>query len=198
MAMVAIVAIASGVYGISENSPVMIREGHSQLADRTFDERVAANHLTIVGEIIGSEVEMFEETITGTDCDGCEEYVIEKTTKPKAKITVKVTEVLKDDGILNGEKTVTFYDSHFTGIGKVNDAPTKFVSQNAIDYRVGDKGIFIINEDRGLNMMGFTHYYPIKDGVSKVTSEFDTMTEKTPIDVENAKEIAKSIAQRTQ
>jgi hypothetical protein len=198
MAMIAVVAVASIGYTISENSYAIERTGIAQFADRTFEERVAINQLTVVGVITSSEIIMVENTLTGTDCDGCEEYVIEETVTPQSKVTVKVKEVLKDDGILNGEKFVTFYDNDVTGTGEIDGVKAKFSSKYSVDYRVGDKGIFIINEDRGLNMMGFVDYYPLKNGFSTLTSEFDKMTDKAPIDVESAKKIAKLVAERTQ
>ncbi|BDQ31131.1 hypothetical protein NZNM25_01350 [Nitrosopumilus zosterae] len=198
MAVIAIAAFASIVYGVSENSPVIERTGYTQFADRTFDQRVEINALAVVGEIVDSEIVMVEETVTGTDCDECEEYVIETAVKPQYKVTVKVTEVLKDNGILNGNDLVTFYDKSVTGLGKVDGHTTQFISRYSVDYHVGDKGIFIISNDRGLNMMGFTHYYPLKAGQTTMTSEFDKMTEKAPIDVDSARNIAKMIAEKTQ
>jgi len=198
IAMVAIVAVASGIYGLSEMSPTMMRSGTSQFGDYTFDQRVDRNPLTIVGEISNVQIQTFEETVMGTDCDDCEEYVIEVTKQPKAIVTVNVLEVLKDDGILNGNTTVTFVDGEYTGLGKIDDRTALFQSSYSVDYNVGDKGIFIINEDRGLNMMGFTSYYPIDDARTTVTSGFDQMTEKTPIEITTAKNTAKLVAERTQ
>ena len=116
------------------------------------------NPLVVIGAIAEVETEIVKETLMGTDYEGSEEYVVEETEKPKAKITIEVTEVLKDDGILNDDKYITVYDSHVKGVGKINDQVAIFDSPYAIDYQIGDKGLFIINEDRGLNMMGFTNY----------------------------------------
>ena len=76
-------------------------------------------------------------------------------------------------------------------IGTINGEKARFVSQDAYDYHVGETGIFLIEDDDGLWLDGFTSFYQIKEGKSTTESEFDKKYDKTPIEIEDAKEAAR-------
>lgn len=196
IAMVAIVAVASIMYGINETSPTIHKYvAGSQFNSYTFDQSVEMNPLTVVGVITDVGVKVFEDAEYSTDMNG-DQYISQEAGRPKAEITIRVIEVLNDDGTVQFGKTVTFYDSHVEGaIGKVDGSTAMYHSKYAVDYKVGDRGIFIINEDHGLNLMGFTSYYPLTTGLSTMTSGLDKLGDKAPIDVEQAKQTAKLLAQ---
>ena len=125
-----------------------------------------------------------------TDEDG-NEYVFEYNEIPRAEITLQIQEVLKDDVGLTSD-TVTFYDEVNGAIGQSDSQKAKFISQYAIDYQKGDKGLFLIDNDEGLAAMGYTSFYPIHDGKDTITTELDKLLEKAPIELSEAKTIAQT------
>lgn len=194
MLAVSVLAVVSGIVYMSyENLPVIHRGSASQFVEYDLEERIDRNHLIVVGDIVGIKTELFEETLWGTSYDS-EKYVIETVKKPRHAITIHVTDVLKDDGILKGGDYVTVYDDEVDGPGKINDMAAQFHSQYATDYTIGDKGMFMINDDRGLNMMGFISYYPIKGEGDSFTREFDKVIGNPPLDIEKTKKIIRELA----
>ena len=61
-----------------------------------------------------------------------------------------------------------------------------------MDYQKGDNGLFLINDDHGLNMLGYASFYPIHDGKATITTELDKLLEKAPIELSEAKTIAQT------
>lgn len=191
--MVAIVAVASTLYGISTTSPTIIQSGTAQFGDFTYNEWVERHALVVVGTVTDVNIKMFTEETMDTDEKGIE-YVLDTKQVPKAEVTILISETLKDDIGLTS-KTVTFYDRAVDGqIGKINGEVTLFNSQYAIDYQIGDTGIFMIENDRGLSSMGFTSFYQIFDGKTTVTTELDKLVENSPINLTVAMETAKLVA----
>ena len=194
MVMVAIVAASTTIYGLSETQPQAVRFSSAQFGDFTFAEMVDRHAVVVVGEIVDIQIELLSDNVMGTDENG-NKYIYEKTDRPNAKVTIQIDEVLKDDSNLATGKTISFYDKHVDGeIGVSDGRKVQFNSMYSTDYQVGDKGIFMIENDRGITSFGYTSYYPILDGKSTTTSELDKLVDRTPIDVETAKNTAKLIA----
>ncbi len=189
ISMVAIVAVASTLYTLDEMNPGITISGSAQFADRTFEEQVEVAGIIVEGKITDVGMKIFTEEFTDIDENG-NEYVFDTRQVPKTKVTVKISEIFKDNYGLDSNK-VTFYDISNGEIGNVNGKKAKFISQYAIDYKVGDKGIFLIENDRGLWSMGYTSFYPIEDGKTHTTSELDKLSNKSPIEITKAKESAK-------
>ena len=194
IAIVAIVAVASTLYGISEMNPGVIRASIMQFADFTFEEKVERSGLVVVGEVTNVGVKIFPEDIMDTDENG-NEYVFEHNEIPRAEVTIRILEVLKDDIGLDASRTVTFYDDINGVIGESDSQPARYISQYAIDYHVGDKGLFLIENDRGLSSLGFSSYYPIIDGETTVITQLDKLLDKPPIELTEAKIIARQVAE---
>ena len=55
-----------------------------------------------------------------------------------------------------------------------------------------DKGLFLINDDHGLNISGYTSFYPIYEGKDTITTELDKLLEKAPIELFEAKAVAQA------
>ena len=191
IAMVSIIAVASTLYGISETNPSVIRAGTLQFADLTFEERVEKSGLIVVGVVADVGVKIFPEDVTDIDEHG-NEYVLEHNEIPKAEITLHILEVLKDDVGLDSETTVTFYDDVNGAIGESGSQKAMYISQYAIDYQKGDKGLFLIDNDRGLSTLGYSSYYPIQEGKETITTELDKLLEKAPLELSEAKSIAQN------
>lgn len=119
------------------------------------------------------------------------EVVFDTRIVPRAEITIEIIKIHKDDYGLDS-KFVTVYDTSVkNAIGTVNGETARFVSQDAIDYKIGDKGIFLIDTDRGLWLHGFMSFYPIEDSKSTIQSEFDKKYGKDPLELQIVKDIAK-------
>lgn len=189
-AIVSIIAVASILYGVSETVPTVTRVSTAQFGNFTFAEQVERSHLVVVGTVIDVGVKIFPEDIMDTDEDG-NEYVFEHNEIPKAEVTIQIQEILKNDLDWDSD-TVTFYDTVNVAIGKTDSQVTRFISQYAMDYQKGDKGLFLINDDHGLNMLGYDSFYPILEGKENITTELDKLVGKDPIDLSDAKDIARS------
>ena len=190
MAVASIIVAASVIYGISDVPPNVTRVSTAQFADQTFEESVEKAGLIVVGTVIDVGIKVFPEDVMDTDEDG-NEYVFEHNEIPRAEITLQIQEVLKDDVGLTSD-TVTFYDEVNGAIGQSNSQKAKFISQYAIDYQKGDKGFFLIDNDEGLAAMGYTSFYPILEGKETITTELDKLVGKDPLDLSDAKDIARS------
>ena len=59
-------------------------------------------------------------------------------------------------------------------------------------YQIGDRGLFLINDDHGLSLSGYTSFYQIHEGEETITSELDKLVGKEPLDLSEAKEIARN------
>ena len=142
---------------ISETAPSVICTSTMQFADQTFEESVEKSGLIVVGTVVDVGIKVFPEDIMDVDEDG-NEYVLEHNGIPRAEVTVQIQEVLKDDVGLTSE-TVTFYDDVNDAIGESDSQKARYISQYAIDYQKGDRGLFLIDNDRGLSMLGYSSYY---------------------------------------
>ena len=197
IALIAIIAVTSTIYGVYETTPTIHRYSIAQFSGESFEEFVHKNHLVVVGKITGVGLEITYKEVMGTDEQG-NEYLVEKVGKPNAAVTIRVLEVLKDDNILNNTKSITFLDPEVNGeLGKIGGQTAMFHSKYAIDYQVGDTGIFMIHKDRGIYSMGFGSYYPIIEGQTTITTELDKLVGKIPIDLEHAENHAENHAKNT-
>ena len=190
MAIVSVITVASILYGISETTPSVTRVSVAQFGDFAFAEKVERSHLVVVGVVTDVGVKVFPEDIMDVNEHG-NEYVFEHNEIPKAEVTLQILEVLKDDLDWSSDE-VTFYDDVNVAIGKSDSQITRYVSQYAIDYQKGDRGLFLINDDHGLNMLGYSSYYPIHEGKETITTELDKLLEKEPLDLSDAKETARN------
>lgn len=95
MALIAIVAVASTFYGMYELNPGVIVSSTSQFIDMSFEENVKQHDLVVIGEVVNIGVRVFPEDIMDIDENG-KEYVFEHNEIPKAEITIKILETLKD------------------------------------------------------------------------------------------------------
>ena len=189
-AAISLIVVASILYGISETTPTVTRVSVAQFGDFTFADRVERSHLVVIGVVTDVGVKIFPEDIIDVDEHG-NEYIFEHNEIPKAEVTLHILEVLKDDlGWISDE--VTFYDDANIAVGKTDGQVTRFVSQYAIDYQKGDKGLFLIDNDEGLAAMGYTSFYPILEGKETITTELDKLLEKAPIELSEAKTIAQT------
>ena len=189
-AAISLIVVASILYGVSETTPAVTRVSVAQFGDFTFAEKVERSHLVVIGTVIDVGVKIFPEDIIDVDEHG-NEYVFEHNEIPKAEVTLQILEVLKDDLDWSSDE-VTFYDDVNIAIGKTDSQVTRFVSQYAMDYQKGDNGLFLINDDHGLNMLGYASFYPIHDGKATITTELDKLLEKAPIELSEAKTIAQA------
>ena len=190
IAMVSVVAVASILYGVSETTHTVTRVSVAQFGDFTFAEKVERSHLVVIGTVIDVGVKIFPEDIIDVDEHG-NEYVFEHNEIPKAEVTLQILKVLKDDLDWSSDE-VTFYDDVNIAVGKTDGQVTRFVSQYAMDYQKGDNGLFLINDDHGLNMLGYASFYPIHDEKDTITTELDKLLEKAPIELSEAKTIAQT------
>ena len=168
----------------------MTRVSVAQFGDFTFADQVERSHLVVIGVVTDVGVKVFPEDIIDVDEHG-NEYVFEHNEIPKTEITLQILEVLKDDLGWSSDEA-TFYDDVNIAVGKTDSKVTRFVSQYAMDYQKGDKGLFLINDDHGLNLSGYTSFYPIHDGKDTITTELDQLLEKAPIELSEAKAIAQA------
>ena len=148
IAMILVVAAGSTIYGIIElTPPIIIIGGHAQFADDTFAEKIDLSGIVVEGKITDLGVKLFtEESIEMIDG---QEVVFDTRIVPKTKITIEISETFKDNYGLDS-KYVTVYDRLNGGIGSVNGKKALYTSPYAIDYKIGDKGFFLIDNDRGL------------------------------------------------
>lgn len=189
-AAISLIVVASILYGVSETTPAVTRVSVAQFGDFTFADQVERSHLVVIGVVTDVGVKIFPEDIIDVDEHG-NEYVFEHNEIPKAEVTLRILEVLKDDlGWSSNE--VTFYDDVNIAVGKTDSKVTRFVSQYAVDYQKGDKGLFLINDDHGPNISGYTSFYPIYEGKDTITTELDKLLEKAPIELSEAKAIAQA------
>ena len=187
---ISLIVVASILYGVSETTPAVTRVSVAQFGDFTFAEKVERSHLVVIGVVTDVGVKIFPEDIIDVDGHG-NEYVFEHNEIPKAEVTLRILEVLKDDLGWSSDE-VTFYDDVNIAVGKTDGQVTRFVSQYAMDYQKGDNGLFLINDDHGLNMLGYASFYPIHDGKATITTELDKLLEKAPIELSEAKTIAQT------
>ena len=164
--------------------------GAPQFVDRTFAEKVEKSHLVVIGVVTDVGIKVFPEDIMDVDEHG-NEYVFEHNEIPKAEVTLQILEMLKDDLDWSSDE-VTFYDYVNVPIDRTDLQVTRLVSQYTTDYQKGDKGLFLINDDMGLNMLGYASFYPIYEGEETITSELDKFGGKEPLDLSEAKEIARN------
>ena len=189
-AAISLIVVASILYGVSETTPTVTRVSVAQFGDFTFADQVERSHLVVIGIVTDVGVKIFPEDIIDVDEHG-NEYVFEHNEIPKAEVTLQILEVLKDDlGWISDE--VTFYDDVNIAVGKTDSKVTRFVSQYAMDYQKGDRGLFLINDDHGLNLSGYTSFYPIYEGKDTITTELDKLLEKAPIELSEAKAVAQA------
>ena len=207
IAVVLLVAVGSTIYGINELAPpgITIVTGHAQYTDRTFEEEIDAVAIVVEGKIQDVQIQKFIEEFTETDADG-NKVVFDTYLVPRAKVTIQIKEILKDDYGIDSE-FVTAYDGNVRdAIGEANGVKVRFISHDAMDYQVGDKGIFLIDHDiffdydtglshdRGLELGGFTSFYKIKNGESTIQTEFGKKYHhENPIELLEAKETIKRI-----
>ena len=189
-AAISLIVVASILYGVSETTPTVTRVSVAQFGDFTFADQVERSHLVVIGIVTDVGVKIFPEDIIDVDGHG-NEYVFEHNEIPKAEVTLRILEVLKDDLGWSSDE-VTFYDDVNIAVGKTDGQVTRFVSQYAMDYQKGDNGLFLINDDHGLNMLGYASFYPIHDGKATITTELDKLLEKAPIELSEAKTIAQT------
>jgi len=196
IALLAVTALASMVYGAYEATPTIHRYSMTQFTGESFESLVGKSHLVAVGEIVNVGLQTVPNKVMGTDEDGTR-YLVERIEKPHAAVTVRVLDVLKDDGLLNGEKLITFLDPEVDGkTGKIDGHPAIFHSRYAVDYKVGDNGLFLIHEDDGIYSMGFVAYYPITEGRDRITTDLDKLVGNSPLSLETTKNTARVLGQK--
>ena len=130
-------ATISILYGVDELAPPGITRmsGEVQYVDRTFEERMEKSGVVIEGEIKDVGTQTFVEEMKETDKGG-NQVVFETLQIPRAKVTIHIQKILKDNYGLNSD-TVIVYDRDVSdAIGKVNGVKARFVSQNAYDVTV--------------------------------------------------------------
>ena len=188
-----VVAAAFSISYASEMIPIAPIDTYSgsapQFGNFTFAEQVERSHLVVIGVVTDVSVKVFPEDVMDVDEHG-NEYVFEHNRVPMAEVTLQILEVLKDDLGWSSDR-VTFYDDVNVPIGRTDIQATRLVSQHTIDYQKGDRGLFLINDDRGLNLSGYTSFYQIHEGEETITSELDKLVGKEPLDLSEAKEIAR-------
>jgi len=192
--LAAVSAIIAGcaIYGANELAPptITIVSGPAQYADHTFEEKFEGAGIVIEGQIKDVQTATFNEESTETDANG-NEVVFETRIVPRAEITIKVIKTFKDNHGIDSDH-VTVYDRDVeNAIGQVNGERARFVSQDAIEYTINSRGIFFIENDRGLWIDGFTSFYEIKEGIDTIETEFDRKHGKDSIKLSDAREIAK-------
>ena len=188
--IVVIVAGITTIYGMDELVPPVITRisGDAQYVDLTFGERVEKASIVLEGKVSDVRIKVFAEEIMETDENG-NRVVLETLQIPRAEVTIEVEEVLKGDHELDS-KAILVYDREVSdAIGTVNGEKARFISQNAYDYQVGESGIFLIENDGGLWIDGFTSFYPIEHNKSTIESEFYKKYGKEPMKLEDAKDI---------
>jgi len=189
-----VVVAAVAVYGITELQPHTVRVGTAQFGNFTFEEMVQRHPVVVMGEIVDVRMESLPDDIMGTYDNGTK-YVYEKNERPNAKITILIEDVLKDDANLATGKMISFHDRHVDGeIGVSNGQRIQYQSMYATDYQVGEKGLFMIENDRGVTSMGYTSYYPIVGGETLATSELGKLLDQDPISLETAATVARQAA----
>lgn len=194
MMAVVVIAVASTPYILAENDPVVVVSSKTQWdTNLTFAESVGRAGAVVVGEIVGLDVKLFTEEIVGVDENG-DEYV--RTDRvPMKEIEIRILEKLADDVGLDHE-TVTVYDRSVWGETGTSDGHRAvYMSVYALDYNLGDRGIFLVENDRRLHVSGFTDYYPIVPGRTTITSELDRVVGNDPIGLGEARDAAKLKAQ---
>ena len=188
IAMILVVAAGSTIYGIIELAPpaITIGGGHAQFADRTFAERIDVSGIVVEGKITDLGVKLFTEESTEM-IDG-KEVVFDTRIVPKTEITIEISETFKDNYGLDS-KYVTVYDRSHGGIGSVNGKKALYTSPYTIDYKIGDKGFFLIENDRGLWLMGYASFYSIEDGKNTIKTQLDKEMGKNPLELKDVRDI---------
>jgi len=192
LAIISVIIAGSAIYAVNELTPpaITIVSGPAQYIDYTFEEKFEKAGIVIEGQIKDVQIVTFNEESTETDASG-NEVVFETRIVPRAEVTIKVIKTFKDNYGMDSDH-VTVYDRDVeNAIGQVNGERARFVSQNAIDYGISSKGIFFIENDRGLWIDGFTSFYEIKDGRDAIETEFDRKHGRDSIGLSDAREIAK-------
>lgn len=201
ISIIAIVAIAAGVaavYVLDELAPPATTRvsGEAQYADRIFGEQVEMAGVVLEGKVTDVKVKVFTEKVMEYDENG-NQVVFETLSVPRAEVTIKADKVLKDNYGLDS-KTIVAYDRAVSdAIGAVNGEKARFVHQDAYDYEVGEEGIFLIENDEGLWIDGFTSFYPIVEDKLTIKSEFDKKYGKEPMALKDARDIIDSKAEES-
>ena len=196
IAMILVVAAGSTIYGIIElTPPIIIIGGHAQFADDTFAEKIDLSGIVVEGKITDLGVKLFtEESIEMIDG---QEVVFDTRIVPKTEITIEISETFKDNYGLDS-KYVTVYDRSNGEIGSVNGKKALYTSPYTIDYKIGDKGLFFIENDRGLKLGGYTAFYPIEDGKNTIKTQLDKEMGKDPLELKDVRDILLKYKQAVQ
>lgn len=194
--VVAVVAItaASTPYILAEADPTVVVSSKAQWATNlTFAESVDKADAAVVGEVVGLDVKLFTEEIAGVDGNGDEYARTDRV--PMREIEIRILEKLADDvGLDPG--TVTVYDRSVWGEAGTSDGhKAVYMNVYAFDYNLGDKGIFLIEDDGRLYVSGFAGYYPIVPGKTTITTELDKVVGNDPIGLAEARD---AVAPRAQ
>ena len=121
-AAISLIVVASILYGVSETTPAVTRVNVAQFGDFTFADQVERSHLVVIGVVTDVGVKIFPEDIIDVDGHG-NEYVFEHNEIPKAEVTLRILEVLKDDLGWSSDE-VTFYDDVNIAISKTDGQVT--------------------------------------------------------------------------
>jgi len=190
--LVLVITAGSTIYSINElaSPTITIVSGSSQYIDYTFEEKFEKAGIVVEGKIIDIQIATFREESVETDMSG-NEIVFETRIVPRTEVTIEVTQIFKDNYGIDPDY-VSVYDRNVeNAIGQINGEKARFVSQNAIDYNTDSKGIFFIENDRGLWIDGFTSFYEITEGKDTIETEFDKKYGRDSIDLADARKIAK-------
>ena len=192
ISMIAIVVIASGMYGISSISPTVTVGALYQLQAQTFEQKVQSTDLVVIGTVTKVGTAVIDDIVWDTNAEGID-YIFEQNKLPRAAITINIEEILKDN-TGKSPKTITYFDDVNVGTGKSDENIARYVSQYALDYKVGEKAIFFIDDDgSSYQMLGFASKYDISvdnNELQVVQSKLDIVLEKAPLDIEIAKNTA--------
>lgn len=194
MTAVIIIAAASTPYILAEIDPAVVVSNKTQWATNlTFAESVDKAGAVVIGEIVGLDVTLFTEEIAGVDENGDEHVRADRV--PVKEIKIRVLEKLADDIGLNPE-TITVYDRLvWEEIGTSDGHKAVYMNVYAFDYNLGDKGVFLIENDRRLYVSGFADYYPIVPGKATITTELDKAVGNDPIDMAEVRDVVRLQAQ---
>ena len=195
MTAVIIIAAASTPYILAEMDPTVVVSNKTQWATNlTFAESVDKAGAVVIGEIVGLDVRLFTEEIVGADENGDEYVRVDRV--PMKEIKIRVLEKLADDVGLD-PKTVTVYDRLVWGeIGTSDGHKAVYMNVYAFDYNLGDKGVFLIENDKRLYVSGFADYYPIVPSKTTITTKLDKVVGNDPIDMAEVRDAVRLKVQR--
>ena len=195
MTAIIIIAAASTPYILAEMDPAVVVSNKTQWdTGLTFAESVDKAGAVVIGEIVGLDVKLFTEEIAGVDENGDEFVRADRV--PMKEIKIRILEKLADDVGLD-PKTITVYDRLVWGeVGTSDGHKAVYMNVYAFDYNLGDKGVFLIENDRRLYVSGFADYYPIVSGKTTVTTELDKVVGHDPIDLTEVRDAVRLKVQR--